>query len=384
MRNVLILGARSPVALDHARRFAAQGWRVVVGDSVPCRISGWSRAVHATARLPPARFTLREYATALNRTIREHRIELVVPTCEEVFYLSRCRASLPVDVRVVVDDLDKLATVHSKSRFLDVAQGCGALVPESRLVADVQEAREWANGRAVVVKPEFSRFGVHVRLYPEGMPADASAFAVAGKWVAQEYCRGNELCSYSIVHDGHLQAHVAYRPIYRINASSSYVFEACAAPAVRAFVEVFARKLRFTGQLSFDWIESDTGCHVLECNPRAVSGVHLFAPDAPLPAALSGATGACISPRTGETRMLAAVMLAAGFWPPLRQYPLRQWWLDFRRARDVIAVTGDRMPLLGGLLDVASYARVAAKQRCNMREASTRDTEWDGEELAAP
>jgi hypothetical protein len=384
MRNVLILGARSPVALDHARRFAAQGWRVVVGDSVPCRITSWSCAVHARVALPPARFALREYATALNRTIRAYQIELVVPTCEEVFYLSRCRASLPEAVRVAVDDFDKLAAVHSKSRFLDVAQGCGAIIPDSRLVSTVQEACEWADGRPVVVKPEFSRFGVHVRLYPEGMPADAPAFELPGHWVVQTYCRGNEVCSYSIVHDGNLRAHVAYRPLCRINASSSYVFEACDAPGIRAFVEAFARKLRFTGQLSFDWIESDAGYHVLECNPRAVSGVHLFAPGDPLPAALSGDAGACVSPSAGDARMIAAVMVAAGFWPSLRQYSLREWWRDFRRARDVIAVQGDRLPLLGGLLDVASYARMAVQQHCSMRQASTRDTEWDGEELESP
>ncbi|QDI05926.1 MBL fold metallo-hydrolase [Xanthomonas cerealis pv. cerealis] len=47
---VLITGARAPVALDLARRFAAQGWRVHLADSVACRISGWSHAVAASHR----------------------------------------------------------------------------------------------------------------------------------------------------------------------------------------------------------------------------------------------------------------------------------------------------------------------------------------------
>jgi NAD(P)-dependent dehydrogenase (short-subunit alcohol dehydrogenase family) len=54
-RNVLILGGRAPVALDHARRFAHQGWTVWVADSIPCQISGASRAVSATLRVASPR-----------------------------------------------------------------------------------------------------------------------------------------------------------------------------------------------------------------------------------------------------------------------------------------------------------------------------------------
>ncbi len=139
MPSVLILGARAPVALDHARRFAAQGWRVVVGDSAACRMAGWSRSVSACQRLPSGRYDLVAYAAALRQLVETQRIDLVLPTCEEVFYLARCRPSLPARVRVLVDDFDKLACVHSKWRFLQLAQGCGATVPESGLVDAVDE-----------------------------------------------------------------------------------------------------------------------------------------------------------------------------------------------------------------------------------------------------
>jgi predicted ATP-grasp superfamily ATP-dependent carboligase len=385
MRSVLILGGRSPVALDHARRFAAQGWRVVVGDSVPCRLSSWSRAVHAHVTLPSARYGIGAYAQALRKVIDAQRIDLVLPTCEEVFYLARVRAALPSRVRVFVDDFDKLATLHSKWRFLDAAQDCGAVIPESALVSSIEQARAWAKGRAVVLKPEFSRFGVHVRLYPQGIPDDAKPFEIDADWVVQQYCHGEELCSYSVIDQGRVQAHVTYRPCYRINASSSYVFEACEAPSIEAFVARFARKMHYTGQLSFDWIASrDIGYQVLECNPRAISGVHLFALEDALPAALMGESSSCIKPTDTRKRMIAAVMLAAGAWAPLRRRSWHEWWRDFRAARDVITVKGDRLPLLGGLLDVGSYTLIAARQRCTLRQASTRDTEWDGEAIDTP
>jgi hypothetical protein len=384
MPDVLILGGRAPVALDHARRFAHQGWTVTIGDSVACRISGWSRAAARTVALPSARFAPRAYVEALCRVIRDRHIDLVVPTCEEAFFLSRYRSALPATVRVVVDAFETMQLLHSKWHFLEAAQGCGATVPESACVDTLEQARQWAGADAVVLKPEYSRFGVHVRLYPDGIPARAEPLGLAGRWVAQRYCHGRELCSYSVVDRGRLRAHVSYRPSYRLKASSSFLFEAHESPRIREFVERFASKMNYTGQLSFDWIESDQGeLQVLECNPRAISGVHLFGPDDALPDALAGTAGGCATPSCSQPRMIAAVMLCAGGAQALRTRQLGRWWRDMRRAADVIVAPGDAMPLLGGVLDLASYARIAWRDRCSLRQAATCDTEWDGERLDA-
>ncbi|WEN16355.1 ATP-grasp domain-containing protein [Rhodanobacter sp. AS-Z3] len=384
MPNVLILGGRAPAALDHARRFAHQGWAVTIGDSIACRISGWSRAVTRTVVLPSARFAPRAYVDALCQAIREHQIELVVPTCEEVFYLSRYRAALPATVRVAVGNFETMDALHSKWRFLEAAQGCGAVVPESACVDTLEQARHWAGTDAVILKPEYSRFGVHVRLCPDGIPAQAKPFELAGRWVVQRFCHGHERCSYSIVDRGRLLAHVSYRPGYRLKASSSFLFETHESPRIRDFVERFASKMNYTGQLSFDWIESENGdLHVLECNPRAISGIHLFGMDDAVPAALTGTATTCATPSCSEPRMITAVMLGAGGAQALRTGQLRPWWRDLQRARDVIVVPGDSWPLLGGLLDMASYARIALRDRCSLRQAATCDTEWDGEPLDA-
>ena len=381
-RNVLILGGRSPAALDHARRFAHQGWKVFVADSIPCQISGASRAVTAVLPIASPRHTPERFVDDLRRVTLTHAIDMIVPTCEEVFFVSRYRDRLPSHVRVVADDFGKMREVHSKWRFLSLARDCGVEVPESVLVTSIDEARDWAGTKPIVLKPEFSRFGVHVRLYRDGIPHDAPSLAPLGNWVAQAYANGREFCSYSVADQGRLLAHSVYHPSWRMSTSSSFYFEAARIEVIRRFVEKFARKICFTGQLSFDWIQhADGRVSVLECNPRATSGCHLFALDDPLPAALDGTLTESIEPSSSAPRMIGAVMLSAGLIDAFKRGELRRWLRDYRAASDVIGIPGDRGPIAGAISDLTSYARLALAQRCNLREAATRDIEWDGEDL---
>ncbi|RSZ56343.1 ATP-grasp domain-containing protein [Massilia atriviolacea] len=385
MPKVLILGGRAPVAADHARRFAGQGWTVHIGDSIPCRSSGWSHAVRSTIALASPRFDPAGFIAGLSRAIAEHAIDLVVPTCEEVFYLSRYRHALPSSCRILADDFDKLRSLHSKWDFLQLADACGGKPPASALVHSIGEAIDWAAGAPAVLKPEFSRFGVHVRIYPEGIAADAPALADMGRWVVQHYRPGQELCSYSVAEQGRLLAHAVYLPKYRLKRSSSYYFAHHASERIAAFAARFVARQHFTGQISFDWIDAGNDSPaVIECNPRAISGVHLFGRGDVLPAALDGTASGLVTPSTRRARMIAPVMASAGLAQALANRRVGAWRRDFLAADDVLGVGGDRLPIAGAVADMGSYLALSLRQRCTLREVATRDIEWDGEALAQP
>lgn len=385
MPNVLILGGRAPVALDHARRFSQQGWTAYIADSVPCRLSGWSSAVRTSMQLAAPSLHPQAFIYDLNRAIAQYQIDLLMPTCEEVFFLSRYRKYLPANVRVLVDDFDKLRMLHSKWHFLKLAEQYGGNPPSSCLVHSVEEARAWAGKVPLVLKPEYSRFGVHVRIYPQGMPDNEAPLGQQGAWVAQHFKPGRELCSYSVADQGRLLAHVVYEPRHRLGKSSSFYFAPYDAPQIREFVTRLVAAINYTGQISFDWIESQDGIpSVIECNPRAVSGVHLFGMQDALPAALAGELDECLQPSATTPRMLAAIMLSAGLVQAVQERKLRAWWADYRAAGEVIGIAQDRLPLLGALADMSSFALMAWQQKCSMREAATRDIEWDGQELVEP
>ncbi|WP_295034226.1 hypothetical protein [uncultured Microbacterium sp.] len=381
MPNVLILGGRAPVALDLARRFAHAGWTARVADSAPCRISGSSVSVASVVRLASPRREPERFAADLEGAVRAHAIDLVLPTCEEVFHVARWRHRLPEHVSVLAEELGTLRRLHSKAEFPVLAAEHGLDVPETARVRTLREARAWAQGRGVVLKPEFSRFGVHVRRYASGIPQDAPELGEGGAWVVQELLTGDERCSYAVAHRGRVLAHAVYRPRWSMPGGASFYFAPARDDLIRAAVRRLVAGIGFTGQISLDWIrQADGRIRPLECNPRATSGLHLFGADDPLPAALAGELDGCIEPIDPPPRMIAPMMLTEGLREAVRTGRIAQWAADRRAAQDVLAVAGDRAPLRGGLHDLAGHARRARAARQSLREAATADIEWDGDE----
>lgn len=379
-----MLGGRAPVALDYARRFAAQGWHAYIADSNSCRVSAWSRSVTRPFRLPSPRYDLRAFAQRLSDLIHCHAVDLLLPTCEEAFYVSAIRSHLPPKCQVFVAPLEQMRQLHSKASFLRVASCCGIAIPESTVVDTLDAAREWARGRPTVLKPEYSRFGVYTRVYKDGIPDKAPKLPFGGRWVAQELQVGRELCSYTVAFEGRITAHVVYEPTYRLRRSSSYYFEPRSVPSIATEVEKIVGFLGYTGQISFDWIESSAGRVVpLECNPRAISGLHLFDDQAPLPDAILGNVAGCVSPQQPQPVMLAPAMFLFGLPAALRSQRLPQWLADWRRARDALSRPGDFGPTCGVFADLLAFGGLAVRHRCSVRAAATRDAEWDGEQLWA-
>lgn len=380
-KRVLLTGARAPIALDLARQFAAAGWQVHSADSQPAHATAASHAVTAHHRLPAPRQQPQAFVQALAQLCQTQAIDLLVPTCEEVFYVAHGRAQLPAHTRVACMDLPLLRQLHSKWEFLDLAAAAGLRVPASARVHSIDQARQWAGSRPLVLKPEFSRFGVDVRLHRDGLPSRPPPLD-GRPWVAQALLDGQEVCSYAVAHQGRVLAHAAYRPGWRMARSASYYFDALDNPDILAQTQALVAALDYSGQIAFDWIVDAHGqATVIECNPRGTSAIHLFAGNDALVRALDGSGLHCRQPAAGSAAMLAPMMwlhaaplaLYRGLWP--------RWQHDWHRASDVLARGSDRAPRGQVLRDLAHYAASALRSGGSLRAASTVDIEWDGQPL---
>ncbi len=377
--HVLILGARAPACLEWARCFHAAGWRVSVGDSLHWPVGRFSRMVHDYVRLPEPRSQSAAWIATLAEQVVARGIDLVVPTCEEAFYLSHGRAHIPA--RVVVPPFALMHELHHKGRFAQKVEGWEVRAPETHLLESSAAAQSFVASRGTrdwVFKPAYSRFANRTLLRPDPARIERLNPTPARPWLAQRYVAGREHCSYSLLTEGRLTAHACYHPRYRVGLGSGIWFEPTDPAPIRAFIEQFGVETGYTGQVAFDFIEqADGSCRVLECNPRATSGVHLFA-DAPeaLVAALLGAEGVLTPIPKPRQVALAMLLFASG-----RHLFDTRFWRDYIAASDVVTRPGDFGPLpaqISGLIEIIGRA---ARRRCGLLAAATADIEWDGQAL---
>lgn len=113
--HVLILGARAPACLEWARAFNQAGWTVSVADSVNYPLSRFSRCVSHFLRLPEPKQDPSAWVEVLVDAARQRRIDLLVPTCEEVFYLAHGLERLTPFCRVFTSPLRLLGVFTTKA-----------------------------------------------------------------------------------------------------------------------------------------------------------------------------------------------------------------------------------------------------------------------------
>ncbi|MBF4573871.1 ATP-grasp domain-containing protein [Herbiconiux sp. VKM Ac-1786] len=494
MTTVVLTGSRAPATLDLARRFADDGVRVVVADSQPA-ITSSSNAVDAAYRVPSPRFRPREFAAAVAGIAARHVADLVVPTCEETFWLAAAAAapaaatsavagaassaaaavaaslaapdpssvSAPPEGReaavalgqlLFAPPIEVLRRLHDKAEFAALLSELDLPHPATEVVDSAidwrhrAQARERALDRGgthaparLVLKPTFSRFGTRTRVIEPHQPLpDLPRVTRHERWVLQEHVEGTEFCTYAVAIEGRLTAFVAYRPVWRAgrrgDTGAGVAFERLdpATAPVREARRIAARlaaALTLTGQFGLDLMHrpprpGDAGAGagarvgadaearvvVLECNPRATSGIHLFAssdhlaraflphlarrPASPASPAVPShepepehgpesepeATAAPSAPPIQASRATARLGLPHAMYPPLGP-PVARALTFTRQLRypDALRPPEDRLPLAALVRSLAVQLRESRRARVGLLAASTHDLEWNGESL---
>ena len=385
MKRILITGGRAPVSLELVRQMAAAGNIVFVADSAPCFLASSSSFVEKSFQLPRPRQSPLEFASALKKIIIDERIDLVIPTCEEVFYLSRFAKQLRRITELFCLDLEQLRPLHNKYTFSQLAQDMGVAVPKTWLITTIDDLQSLpVPPEELVFKPVYSRFAVHTLIKPERHELKKVRPTVENPFVAQQFIEGKEFCSYAVARSGRLQAHALYEPIWRAGRSSSYYFAGAKREAIEIFTANFIKATNYTGQVAFDFIEAKNGkIYVLECNPRATSGMHLFLQQDNLAQAFTEECSEVIYPSAAEPRMLSTIMAVIGPLQALQTNRFGQFSKDFFRAKDAVWNRKDPYPSFYGLIGLCAFLYLALKEGLTPMAASTFDIEWDGEEIAA-
>lgn len=349
---------------------------MLAADSMVMPLARWSRQVESYFRLPAAN-SRDAYGEALARIVKEHGVDCVIPTCEEVFHLSMCKHLLPQECMVFAEDISKLRELHDKYLFQASATGCGIGLPRTMLIRSRRLlADSWERDMVdcdVVYKRCYSRFAEGTLVKPRLKQVDRLKPSESDPWVAQEFIPGEEVCCYAVAVDGRLTAIATYKPLHRAGKGAGICFEPVASSEIDAFVTRFVEKHACSGQISFDFIVSpDRGTFVIECNPRATSGVHLLPRDTDWNGIFEGSLDSIVRPGEGKA-MVGLAMVAYGLFSSDESM-----LTDFVSSRDVVLKYDDPLPVIGQMFATGETLFRAARKGISPIAATTADIEWNG------
>ncbi len=376
--NVLVLGARAPIAADLARALALAGHAVWLADSFRCALAARSPSARGFVRLPAPRRDFPGFRAALAAACRRWSFDAIVPVSEEVFWLAAAAPALPARVDVRTSPVAVLAGLHHKARFARLAAGLGYGAPENILLESSAALASLGDTTRYVLKPVYSRFASRTLIRPTARTALRVRPTAAQPWLAQTYVAGRELCAYNVAANGRLLLHVAYEPVFRHGVGASVYFAPVTSEPLRAMSARFVAATGFTGQISFDAMVTDRGLVALECNPRGTSGVHLAVQDpSSLASALLGHGDEGVSLPPLEPRMLVLPLLLN-----------RPGLVLTRAGRAALAASRDalRCAGVGPLAKLCAFSELAwhaARRRTSLAVAATADIEWNGEPFDA-
>lgn len=272
-QTVLLTLGRLPKALDLARGFHALGWRVIVAEPFEWHLARVSRCVDRSYAVPSPVESSDAYLAAMREIVDKEAVSLVVPVSEEIIHASRLVPLLPPDVRMLSMPHANLLTLHDKASFVDVCRSIGLDAPQSAPLGSAA-AEELVSAHDVVLKPIFSCSGNGVTFHDKGatLPSVQSA-----PYLVQQRINGRVLSTFSYAEGGQIVTTVVYCGAL-FSGTVAVAFrrvEGGSAARVESWVQRFVQATNFSGFISFDFIEDESGrIWGIECNPRATSGLH--------------------------------------------------------------------------------------------------------------
>ncbi len=286
-KNILISGGKMTKALQLARSFHAAGHRVVLTETHKYWLSGhqFSHAVDKFYTTPVPEKDPDAYTQALIDIIKRENIDLYIPVTSPVasYYDSLAKPALSQYCEVFHVDADVCEMLDDKYAFSEKARQLGLSVPKSFKITSPEQVLNFdfsQETRKYILKsiPYDSVRRLNLTKLPCETADKTEAFVRSlpispeKPWIMQEFIPGKEFCTHSTVRNGELRLHTCCESsAFQVN------YEDVEQPKIREWVTHFFRKLKITGQISFDFIKAEDGeVYAIECNPRIHSAITTF------------------------------------------------------------------------------------------------------------
>ena len=133
-KKILLTGARSLFTLDLARRFHEMGHTIFTTETSLHHVCRFSNTFQKHFVVPSPRFKSEGFINALVEICKKEKIDLVIPTFEEIFCLAKGLDRFPKETQVLCSSYEKLDALHNKWRFNKKIEALGFDTPKSHLI----------------------------------------------------------------------------------------------------------------------------------------------------------------------------------------------------------------------------------------------------------
>lgn len=304
-KTILVTGVGMSKGLTLARMFYRAGHNVIGADFEPYDILACGRFSKALSKFYSLSYVQgpngsNDYAQDLLEIVQKEKVDLWVSCSgvasavedgyakEVIEQQSSCRA--------IQFDVDTTSTLHEKHTFIEHTAKLGLPIPETHNVTSRDAVHKVLN----VTKKKYilksvgvdDAYRADMTLLPRRTMSETYShiaevpISPTKPWVLQQYVRGKEYCTHSLVINGKVYAFLACPSSELLMHYEVLSPELTLSKAMLHFTQIFAAKSGegFTGHLSFDFlvdeVVTEKGVQLvlqpIECNPRAHTAVVLF------------------------------------------------------------------------------------------------------------
>jgi hypothetical protein len=119
--NILVTSGRSFVALEMMRLVKDQ--TIFIQECQKEYICKYSKYKHGECFTTSPNENFEMYKTQILDFIKKNSIELVIPTTEDIFYISRLKTDIEnLGSTIICDDFEKLKKLHSKKQIIELSE----------------------------------------------------------------------------------------------------------------------------------------------------------------------------------------------------------------------------------------------------------------------
>ena len=283
-QNILLTGGKMTKALQLARSFHAAGHNVILIETHKYWLSGhrFSNAVKKFYTVPAPEKDPDGYCQAILKIVQTENIATFIPVSSPVasYYDSLAGELIAPFCQVIHFSLEITQILDDKFTLCEKARSLGLSAPKAYLITDPQQILDFDfqtdNSKYLLKSISYnsvSRLDM-TQLPFEGMEDYITNLPISEEnpWTMQEFITGQEYCTHSTVRKGKIRLHCCSKSSpFQVN------YEHVERPEIYDWVEKFVQELNLTGQISFDFIQTEDGTvYPIECNPRTHSAITMF------------------------------------------------------------------------------------------------------------